>query len=144
MCPDVGDKQVSPVSCEHEAGASDKFNDKIPPSEDISDKAPSSKEITDKAPYSEDITDKSSSSEDIIDNAPSSEDITDKVPSKEDIIDEAPSSETLNYDDAASIQNEDRLTDQFDKAKTQNILAESNNTAQVPNLPSSHKSSPDP
>ena len=85
MCPDVGDKQASPVSCEHEAAASDNFNDKISSSEDISEEAPSSKEITDEAPYSEDITDKSSSSEDIIDNAPSSEDITDKVPSKEDI-----------------------------------------------------------
>ena len=50
MCPDVGDKQASPVSCEHEAAASDNLNDKISSSEDISEEALSSKEITDEAP----------------------------------------------------------------------------------------------
>merc|ERR1719318_1638994 len=89
----AGYKQVSPVTCEHEAVASNNFPEiRSSSSEEMTYEAPSSKDISDEVPSWEDITDIVPSSVDtsddisLTDQASSSEDKTDNTPCSEDLI----------------------------------------------------------
>jgi len=153
---DVSDKQVSPVTCELEAVASNKFTGKASSNEDITDDTTASYEnITDQVPSSEDFNDEAPSSEEFTDNATSSGDITDKTPSS----DRAPYSEDTRVSTGwtsdlinPGVQGEDEVSPiptqsllEY-RTETQTTVDDDSNTARLLN-PSSlilSNSSPDP